>query len=247
MIAEGGDGVSRGSLNEGVMLGVSMLSFIPLHLSALERSPPLLEWIKFLGRSFRGGFSSGRLVRKGHDIRGWAAQRGELIQRPIIKAGVYGWFLPPAVADVAIEQLRIARVKRQDSSHVFVCPRLLCPYWLKQLHKACDLVFKVPAGASDWPLDMFEPLLIGVCFPFLRPIPWQFRGTPKVSWLARKLHDMRKDLDVDRGIILRKFWDVAHRLRDMPEYMVSKMLYFGSTDPISCGPTGGSKRKSSGQ
>jgi hypothetical protein len=23
-----------------------MLSFIPLHLSALERSPPLLEWIK---------------------------------------------------------------------------------------------------------------------------------------------------------------------------------------------------------
>jgi hypothetical protein len=33
MIAEGGDGKSRGILNEGVMAGESMLSFIPLNLS----------------------------------------------------------------------------------------------------------------------------------------------------------------------------------------------------------------------
>ena len=64
------------------------------------------------------------------------------------------WLLPPAAADVALEQLRIARIKRQDSSHVFVCPQLLCPSWLKQLNKNRDLIFKIPVGAIGWPTDM---------------------------------------------------------------------------------------------
>jgi hypothetical protein len=42
MIAEGGDGVSRGFLNEGVMAGEDILSFIPFHLSAVDRSPSLV-------------------------------------------------------------------------------------------------------------------------------------------------------------------------------------------------------------
>jgi hypothetical protein len=46
MIAQGTDGVSRGLLTEGVTTGVDMLSFIPLHLSALERSPQLKPWVK---------------------------------------------------------------------------------------------------------------------------------------------------------------------------------------------------------
>ena len=37
MIARGGDGLSRGALNEGVMWGKDYLSFIPFYLSALER------------------------------------------------------------------------------------------------------------------------------------------------------------------------------------------------------------------
>jgi hypothetical protein len=46
MIAQGTDGVSRGLLTEGVTTGVDMLTFIPLHLSALERNPLLVEWVK---------------------------------------------------------------------------------------------------------------------------------------------------------------------------------------------------------
>ena len=38
MITQGSDGLSRGNLSEGVMRGEEMTSFIPLHLSALERS-----------------------------------------------------------------------------------------------------------------------------------------------------------------------------------------------------------------
>ena len=39
MIDQGIDGLSRGDMYEGVMAGSSMLSFIPLHKSAGERSP----------------------------------------------------------------------------------------------------------------------------------------------------------------------------------------------------------------
>jgi hypothetical protein len=45
MIAQGTDGVSRGFLGEGIMSGELMLSFIPIHLSATDRSPSLLQWI----------------------------------------------------------------------------------------------------------------------------------------------------------------------------------------------------------
>ena len=48
MIAQGGDGLSRGVLNEGVMRGEDFLSFIPFHLSAFEREPKLMDWIRKL-------------------------------------------------------------------------------------------------------------------------------------------------------------------------------------------------------
>jgi hypothetical protein len=238
MIAEGGDGVSRGSLNEGVMAGEDMLSFIPLHLSAIERSSTLLGWIRSWTGSNLEVLSPADWFQKGHDIRGWKKAEGEPFQRPVIKAGGYGWFPPPAAADVALEQLRIARIKRQDSTHVFVCPRLFCPMWRKQMSKACDLIFRIPVGAIGWPVDMFEPLLIGVCFPFLRYKPWQFRETPKISFVARKMHEVRDDVEMDRGPFLRKFWRVAHRLLSMPECMVSRMLFFERRDSVPCGEDG---------
>ena len=36
MIGEGTDGLSRGNMFEGVMTGEDMLSFIPLHLGAIQ-------------------------------------------------------------------------------------------------------------------------------------------------------------------------------------------------------------------
>jgi hypothetical protein len=243
MIAEGGDGVSRGSLNEGVMAGVNMLTFIPIYLSAVERSPTLLDWIRTWTGPTLDPLTPTDWFQKGHDIRGWAKQPDEPFQRPVLEAGVYGWFPPPAAADVALEQLRLSRLKRQNSSHVFVCPRLLRPLWRKQFSKACDLIFKIPPGAPGWPAEMFEPLLIGVCFPFLRSKPWQFRGTPKISSVARKLHGMRQDVELDRGPFLRKFWNIAHRLLTLPEHMVSRVLFFERRDPVPCRSGGGAERK----
>ena len=48
MIAKGGDGLSRGALNEGVMRGEDLLCFIPFHLSAIKREPNLMDWIRKL-------------------------------------------------------------------------------------------------------------------------------------------------------------------------------------------------------
>jgi hypothetical protein len=45
MIAEGADGLSRGLLNEGVMAGEAMLTFVPFYVSACARSSDIYEWV----------------------------------------------------------------------------------------------------------------------------------------------------------------------------------------------------------
>ena len=52
MIHQGTDGVSRGSLQEGVYLSKSMLAYFPWDKSGCQRSPTLLDWFKdWLGDS----------------------------------------------------------------------------------------------------------------------------------------------------------------------------------------------------
>eukprot|EP00978_Attheya_sp_CCMP212_P024147 scaffold75459_cov47-Attheya_sp.AAC.4 len=54
----------------------------------------------------------------GHDIRSWNPGPGELLH-PVTLKGTWVWAPPPAAADVAIEELRKARHKRQASTHIF--------------------------------------------------------------------------------------------------------------------------------
>jgi hypothetical protein len=49
MIASGVDGLLRGNLTEGLLLQPepsTFSSFVPLHLSAIQRSPQLLSWLR---------------------------------------------------------------------------------------------------------------------------------------------------------------------------------------------------------
>ncbi len=46
MIAQGTDGCLRGSLMEGVMADQDMLSFVDLAKTAIDRQPPLLDWVR---------------------------------------------------------------------------------------------------------------------------------------------------------------------------------------------------------
>jgi hypothetical protein len=51
MKSQGTDGVSRQQMKEGVSAGLNMMLFILFHQSAVERSPPIKEWlISWLGK-----------------------------------------------------------------------------------------------------------------------------------------------------------------------------------------------------
>ena len=228
MIAQGTDGVSRGYLGQGVMAGDSMRVHIPIYLSAFERSPAdLLPWIRSWISEEASVLEPLDWFQLGHDIEGWTRCE-DGFSRPKIMEGTrtYVWAPPPFAAEVAIAELRKARIKRQATSHVFICPRLCTTQWQRQLFKCADLVFEVPVGSLGWPSGMHEPLLIGLLFPFLRVKPWQLRSTPKMHAVGRVLRGMFADPDLDTGDFLRKFWSTSLGLQHMPEKLVRKMLYF---------------------
>ena len=103
-----------------------LASFIPLHLTAFERSPDLESWIREVT----------------HDLKpqvltpeGWFTD-GHTFRNSI-------WVPPPAAADVVVEQLSLAKHKRSRVCHVVVVPRLFTSYWRKHLTRATDFYFKL--------------------------------------------------------------------------------------------------------
>ena len=229
MIAQGTDGVSRGYLALGVMAGEAMTAFIPIHLSAVDRSPGLVDWVKGWCGSNAMLLTPMGWFGEGHDISGWTIDDESGFDRPVLSEGrTYVWAPPPFAADVALAELRKARIKRQSSCHVVVCPRLCSPLWIKQLYKASDVVIEIPSGTPGWPNGMHEPLLIGLLFPFLRHAPWQLRGTPKMHAMGRELRGLFKEEVLDPRDLLCKFWGQCVGLGKMREDVVRKMLYLRS-------------------
>jgi hypothetical protein len=231
MMAEGADGVSRGQMKEGVAAGESMLGFIPLNTGALERHPPLRKWLE----SWVGPEAE-FLDPRGWFTRGHGTDGGEKDEagfwRPFVKPGTFVWTPPPAAARIALEELRKSVLKRPTSTHVFVCPRLLTPEWRKMLHKASDLVFYIPAGTEGWPADMYEPLTVGIVFPFINRCPWQLRGTPKMLHLARTMPRVFENTEVAPGDFLRELRVECQGLLSVPEHVVRRVLYFGQDPTI---------------
>ena len=227
MIAVGVDGISRGQLNEGVMAGTPMLSYIPLHKTPFQMSENLFEWVRsWLGPKAEA-LTPMDWFTTGHDIRGWSLPtEHNKLSLPILRPGHFVWAPPPGAADVALEELRKARHKRQSSMHVFLCQRLLTPKWYKQLHKACDLVMEIPAGTSFWPEGNYEPLIVGLVFPFIRAQPWQLRGTPKMFSMDRQLRKLWKEDPVGGRDLLRKFCVQCWKMQSMSKRMVRKLLFF---------------------
>lgn len=116
---------------------------------------------------------------------------------PKIRSGCYAWTPAPTSAYKAIEQLRIARHKRQKSSHIFVCPRLFTCNWRAQLHKTADLVFEVPVGNAFWTSNMHEPLVIGLILPTFKHRRWFCAHTLLMDHCKKEiriLFDQRKDV-----------------------------------------------------
>ncbi|KAL7580274.1 hypothetical protein ACA910_013007 [Epithemia clementina (nom. ined.)] len=204
-----------------------MLSFLPLHKSSLEMSESLLDWICSWVGTNTSHLTPNDLFEKGHDIKGWhPPDQHYPFHRPaLIERGSYIWAPPPAATDVALEELQKARHKSQSAMHVFVCQQLLTTRWFKQLHKACNIVLEIPAGPSFWKLTYYEPLIVGLVFPFIRSKPWQLRGTPKMFGMARQLRQMWEENELAARNLLREFCVLCWKLGAMPEGMVSRVLY----------------------
>ena len=239
MKAQGTDGLSRGNLNIGVMAGKSMLDFVPIHKTALERCAGLKTWLQSWVGIDAEFLEPKEWFTRGHDhsIGHWETnldfENDLRMEYPVIRKGVMIWTPSPCTADVAVEDLRKARHKRQISQHLFVVPRLMSPLWRKQLYKAADLVVTIPCGHEAWSLDMFEPLTIAFVFPFLNSRPWQLRGSLHLLALGRELSRLWRDNKSGEGSILRQLWGIEKTLRNLSPKLAWQMLQSESIPGIS--------------
>jgi len=207
MIASGIDGLSRGDTADGIMGGAPVLSFVPLHLPANERSGALVDWIC-------DWFAEDLTVL---DAKGWFTT-GHIGNKSLL------WLPAPAAAEVALEQLCLARHKRTTSTHIFVVPRLMTAYWRKQLGKVSDVMFTVPIGTSCWPEHMYEPLIIAIVFPLYRYAPWSLKGSKLLGSLGGELQAVWKTLPERSRFILRELCRKARTLEGMPSGVVRELL-----------------------
>ena len=170
MCLQGTDGLSRGDWGSGSMRGIPLIEYLPINRSAFDRHPPLLAWI----RDVCGGV--GGLTEL--DAEGWFTTAHSF--------GNFIWSPPPAAADVVVEQLSQARLKRPTCFHVVVVPRLMTVYWRKHLTRACDVYFKLEHDLLWSKKDQKEPVLVFLCLPLVSHKPnFAFRKklVDRLEWL----------------------------------------------------------------
>jgi hypothetical protein len=226
MIKQGADGLSRGNLDNGVMIGEHMLEHVPIHLLALERVEHLHEWISSWVDPDARFFTPEDWYHNAH--QGFAC-------------GV--WTPPPAIADAALEQLCDARHTRPTTFHVIATPNIMTYLWRKTLRKLADVMFLVPLGNNVWPSSMHESLTIAIVAPLLNRMPWSLRSTKLTSDLEK---DMSGVWDTDcrwQGARLRKCWDQATSLGFMSGSLTREWLQAEGSGPVPNsehkGPGGG--------
>jgi hypothetical protein len=209
MIAQGTDALSRGFTTAGVMAGMDFSLFVPLHQSVQDRqdSTILRRWIEsWLGESK------------------WLAPEEWFEPQSLVTPCI--WTPPPAAADAALDQLgKWLHMGPTDTIHVVVIPRLMTSRWRKILGKTCDLVFTIPVGSVLWSYSLFEPLIVGICFPFIRFKPWRLRGTPLLESVERALREVPQASGGWGGSILCKLLHTTRTLDSMPEGLVQKVLH----------------------
>jgi hypothetical protein len=104
MKAQGTDGVSRGQMKEGVSAGMSMMSFIPFHLTASARSHAVKDWISSWLGAQTEFLEPKDWFGRGHGVLS-SEMDGKGFWRFGFKSGHLVWMPPPAAADVALAEL----------------------------------------------------------------------------------------------------------------------------------------------
>jgi hypothetical protein len=201
MIYQGTDGLSRGDQNAGVMTGESFLSHIPLHLGCLEREPKLHEWIESWAKGAKGG------PPKFLTPEDWFL--------PHASGGCFVWTPPPAAARRAIFCLGQSILKRSNSVHVVVIPRLMTALWRKVLEKTCDVSFTVPVGTVVWGSEEHEPLVLTIALPLSRDPPWRHKRADSTVDCEAEMHGVWKADFARSGSLLRELVDGAWKVAEV--------------------------------
>jgi hypothetical protein len=160
MKEQGVDGLSRGDLTGGVMVGDKYLSFLPLNETVLERAP-----------GFQQGLSKG-LVGQGQK---WLGKEKWFDVAYEDDCGKFVWCPLPALADVALEQICEVKHVHLNTTHIFLCPALMTAYWRKQLLKVADCCVTLLQGAPPWVAKQHKPVMCALIWPLLKHRPWQVK------------------------------------------------------------------------
>ena len=201
MISQGTDGLSRGDLNAGVLIGDIMLEHVPLNLSAVERSPGLVKWVNQTFKSPFGKFKFAEPMDWFNDCH----------------KGKKSWIIapPPPLALLCLEQIAIARHKRPEAmAFVILIPRLMFYSFRRRLHKECNLVHHMPLDDAIWGLTShFEPLIVAFIIPQRRSQKFPQVWSPSATEL--EVSEMQKQHWVHSGRRLRKLWTSAWKFLQM--------------------------------
>ena len=218
------------------MVGKEMISFVDLAKSALERHPPLLDWIRSWTEvpdleplAPEGWFVEGHGIDVGKNVarppRDNESKGGVWIPNHCSEGSAFLWAPPPAAADAALEELLKSRHKRTDLFHVVVVPRLLIPRWRRLFNKVCDFTLEVPVGHEFWPTSMFEPLWVGVVLPFSHHRPWCLKRAPALVDMGVHLRRVLASGESSGGDLLRQLWRLPQRLSRLSESLARGVLH----------------------
>ena len=227
------------------MAGTDMLYFVDLGKTAIQRHPPLLDWIRdWTGRKDLKPLIPEGWFEEGHGISGGTPDRnGVWMPTHVPKHKLFLWVPPPAAAEVALEELCKARHKRTDTFHVLAIPRLVSTRWRRLFNKVCDFTFVASPGVSFWPTNMFEPLWVGIVLPFTHHRPWCLKRAPLLVELGRDLRSVLASREENARDILRKLLQLPARLDPLSERVARRVLHMPGTRRVSNDGNHGPSRK----
>jgi hypothetical protein len=210
-------------------------------MSAFARSRDLLGWVRsWCGVRDVSPLTPEEWFLEGHGINGGRKDKhGVWIPEHEPAGQTHLWAPPPAVADAILEEILKARHKQTDTCHVIVIPRLMAPRWRRLFHKVVDVSLVVDLGVSFWPTNMFEPLFVGIVFPFIRHRPWALKRAPLMVEVGRELRQVYKEGDVIGGRILRNLFKLSKRLNSVQASVALGLLHMPRSTEVSAGNTEG--------
>jgi hypothetical protein len=202
-----------------------MMSFIPLHLDALHRSPQLLQWINTWSSALVQPLTPEGWYTDGHGLDYEASVGPSWEPRPAAQ-WVFLWALARAAAYAAVDELSLSRLKRPHLLHIFICPRLCTHMWWKKLFKVADVVLELPSGPRpEWSACMHEPLILALVLPFIPHPPCQLRQTPRLLELGGTVCRLWHHPGADVRCLLRELCDLPFTLASLPPSVVWTLLH----------------------